>query len=183
MPKAVSITLQVLALGAVGLVAGALHSWRTPVHLRLAPPVVTMTAEDPAVAKSGAPAPADSDPAPALGLHITLAQAKALFDSGATFIDARVERDYLQGTIPGSQFITPAGFSRPETTEKLRFLDTNRPLVVYCGGGDCHDSENLVILLQESGYKQLHIMTDGFPAWKDAGYEVEVPAPIPGDGT
>ena len=184
MSKASQLTIQVLALGALGLMAGAAHSWRTPVHLRLEPSVVKMS--DP-VAPAPIPSRVEGTTAPGageaavLGLHITLVQAKALFDQGVTFIDARTDRDYLVGAIPGTQHITPAGFSRPETTEKLRFLDRSLPAVVYCGGGDCEDSENLVILLQQAGYTNLHIMTDGFPAWKAAGYEVEVPAPV-GDG-
>lgn len=179
MPKPAQVALQVLALGALGLVAGAAHSWYAPVHLRLQQPVVNM---------SGTPSPvtpppkADTVPPATLGLHITLAQAKTLFDQGVTFIDARTDREYVLGTIPGSRHITPVSFSRPETSEVLRFLDPNQPLVVFCGGGDCHDSENLVILLQQSGYTALHIMTDGFPAWQAAGYEVQTPAPDPGSG-
>jgi rhodanese-related sulfurtransferase len=180
--RSAHIALQALALIAVGLAAGAAHSWRTPVHLRLEPAVVKMSEPPPTEVQSpttGAPVQGDPAPAP-LGLHITLVQAKGLYDQGTIFVDARTDRDYLAGAISGAQHITPAGFSKPETTEQLRFIDPSQPLVIYCGGGDCNDSENLVILLQQYGYKELHIMTDGYPAWKDAGYDVEIPTPAPG---
>lgn len=106
----------------------------------------------------------------ALGLHITVAQAFELFGQGTPFIDARVKAEFDAGRILGALHNTPADGLKPDV---MRLLDPSRPVVIYCGGGDCKDSENMVILLQGMGFSRPHIMTDGYPGWVSAGHPVE----------
>lgn len=169
---------RVLTLAALGLLVGAAHSWQHPVALRLVEPTANGGLK-------GGPAPAPGSESPPksvapkpdalLDLHLTLEQTKGMWDRGVPFIDARLAKDFGPGHIAGAKNINPVNFSDPESVQAMQFMDTAGPVVVYCGGGDCHDSENTVILLQQAGFTALHIFTDGFPAWQAAGFEVEPP--------
>jgi len=186
-----SLIPRVLTLTAVGLVVGAAHSWTHPVQLRLAEtrPISstnTPTGSGDPARSTTAPGPAN-DPAQAqgsggtsaeapLGLHISPTQTKKFWDDGVPFIDARLAKDFVKGHIPGAKNINPVNFNDPESIDALKYMDTSKPIVIYCGGGDCHDSENTAILFQQFGFTSFHIFTDGFPAWQAAGYEVELPA-------
>jgi rhodanese-related sulfurtransferase len=159
----------------VGIIAGAAHSWIVPVSMRLdASPTVDVA---PAQASAGqGVAAAQPAPAEALGAHITLAQAKSLFDSGSIFVDAREDHERSVGTIAGSVHLTASMVSSGTGADAMAMLDPAQPVVIYCAGGTCDASENLAILLRQAGFTRLHIFHDGFPAWKDAGFPVEAVA-------
>jgi rhodanese-related sulfurtransferase len=160
----VSASLLTRALAIIGLavIIGAVHSLRTPVELRL-------RAANGSESEGPSAAAAPTEPS-GPGLNITIAQAWDLFQRGVPFIDARLKKEYEQGRVMGAFHNPPAGGLRPDV---VRFLDPAQPVVIYCGGGDCKDSENLAILLRQMGFTRLHIMTDGFPAWQAAGHPVE----------
>lgn len=171
-----------IVVALAGLI-GVVDSARRPVQLSLKPnaampaggnmptglPVPTpdqMTPEQ--------PMPADNTEAGASDTFVDLAEAKRLYDSlEADFIDAREPAQFHPGHIPGAFNLTQADFLGSITPEALEYLDPTRPVVIYCDGGDCHASENVAILLQQAGFTSISIMTDGFPAWVAAGYEVE----------
>lgn len=168
-----------IIVAVAGLIAVA-DSARRPFPLSLNPntltpaPIPTPT-PSPSPSTDPGQAPAQSDPAAApLEVRITLAQAKALYDSlAADFIDAREPFEFNPGHIPGAYNLTQSHFAGSKTPEALEILDPTRPVVIYCGGGECHASENVAILLQQAGFTSIHIMIDGFPAWVAAGYESE----------
>lgn len=161
------MSLVTRALAIVGLagIIGAAHSVHTPVRLRLEGVDAGGSASAP-IPDGGALSAAPTG----LGLNISVAEAWELFQQGTPFIDARLKPDYDESRVMGAFHNPPAGGLRPEV---IRFLDPSRPVVIYCGGGDCKDSENLAILLQQMGFTRLHIMKDGFPAWRSAGHPVE----------
>jgi rhodanese-related sulfurtransferase len=187
---------RVLALIGLGIMIGAADSWIRPVQLRLNPqassetktpaidpagtPAVTQDAKapegSPSVPKAGDPAPAASH---ALGLEITIEQAKALFDQGVVFIDARIDSEYAVDRVEGAIHLTSAMFGGSEPPQALAILDPAMPVVIYCTGGDCDASHAVGIRLQQSGYEKIHIMVDGLPAWKAAGHPVDT-APVEG---
>lgn len=177
-PVATTVT-RALALIAVAGVVGALHSVARPVQVELKAPA-PVVAPSTTNAEPSAPAPADVTAPATLDVHITLAQARALYESGeADFIDAREPFEYEPSHIPGAYNLTQADFAGGKVPPVLEFLDPARPVVIYCGGGTCHASENVAILLQQAGFTSLHIMTDGFPAWTAADYETETgPDPL-----
>ncbi|MFG0328435.1 MAG: rhodanese-like domain-containing protein [Phycisphaerales bacterium] len=154
-------------------------------------------APDPADASQGeTPLAVDDepgDPAPAvqheveppvdfgsLGEEVSLREAKALYDAGmADFIDARLLEPYVEGHIPGAFHIPPTslqGGSIPPHLNSGILQPDDRHKVIYCPGGDCDASHLVRDLLISIGFpdRTLHIMTEGFPAWRDAGYPVEV---------
>lgn len=172
-----------IVLAASGI--GALHSSFKPVSMRLE---TTGSAEQatlvkPAQVSSGAPAvgtpngatltPAEPFDVEALGTHINLPQAKALFDQGFAFADAREEHERGEGWISGSVHLTPSMMTGAKLPDSFDQLDPGAAVVIYCAGGTCDASENLAILLKQAGFKKLHVFTDGFPAWKGAGYPIE----------
>lgn len=189
LPRAMAIVL-------IATLAGALHSWRTPVSLRLedtsksalpakpadaasqaklpdavpsAQPAST-TASKPASTPPSKPGAIDVDALPA---HITLEQAKALYDQGIAFVDAREDHEREEGWITGSVHLTAAMMSGPKLPDEFDLLDREAATIIYCAGGTCDASENLAILLKQAGFAKLHIFHDGFPAWKAAGFPIE----------
>lgn len=191
------ITGQVLIVVALGMLVGAADSWIRPVKLSASDPAanrVTPPVEGPdagpgvAAVPDGKPAPVPPGPALApapgsapaaapeeavapLGLHINLAQARQLFERGTPFLDARTEEEFRAGHIAGAFHLPSDAFTRGGDVEALRYLDQNAPVVIYCGGGDCHASEYVAIELEKAGFKSYHIMVDGFGAWREAGYD------------
>lgn len=134
-------------------------------------------------ARSASPDPAAAQPATGdapLGLNITIAQAYALYQRGGIiFLDSRRKDEYEEGHVDGSLHLSTEHFGRGSTPVTIGVLDKNTPVVVYCGGGACDASKNLVIMLQNFGFTRFHIMTDGFPAWQQAGHPVaKGPSPV-----
>lgn len=146
--------------------------------------------------RTAAPAGGTSDPSPNgtsgqgetkppnSGSHeavqeISVAQAKALYDQGAVFLDARPRKDSeSEGRIPGSSLLGPGDVDRSPPPEILNFLDPEKEIVIYCLGGDCHDSHNLAAMLEARGFTKLRVLADGFPGWVKAGYEIDT-SPLP----
>ncbi len=159
------VLIRIAALAGIGLTVGMVHSMR----VRLVAPEPR-----PAPVPVDVETPSDGTAAP-LGFHITLEQARALFDEGRQFIDARPDHEYVLGTIPGAVHLTPGTFSTPEGANQLVYIGQDQPVVIFCSGGDCHDSENLAALMKDAGYTAIHIFTDGYPAWQSAGLETQVP--------
>jgi len=111
-----------------------------------------------------------------LGFEITTEQALMLYDNGiADFVDARKPEHYEEGHIPFALNLSAEMMDAgdPRTEEVLPMLDPSRPIVIYCGGGDCTDSHAMAIRLEREGFTKLHIFTDGYPAWVADGREVE----------
>jgi rhodanese-related sulfurtransferase len=184
--------IRVLVIVACATGLGLADQWRRPVKLSLAPnaapnsialPVAsdpgtsthTSTAANPVAgsptAQPSSPSQVQPQPQPQ-GPHVTLAQAYDLWNQGVTFLDARTKTEYLADHIRGAKLLDPSEFTSNESRALIATLHPSLPLVIYCGGGDCHASENLAIFLQQAGYQQLHILHDGFPAWKGAGYDI-----------
>ena len=95
------------------------------------------------------------------------------------WIDARSQNEYEAGHVQDAFQMSTEDFNGSEV---LNYLDKDGPLVVYCSGGQCDASKNLVKLLQLAGYKQARIMEDGYPAWKQAGYPTATGKPLVGGG-
>lgn len=176
-----------LAIIALGVIAGGVHSWLSePFPLRYKPPVQPTEVPSqplPPVADGGGtkapevarPEAAKPPPEAPLGFHITLPQAKALFDKGTIFVDARTKHEFDEGHITGAMHLDPADISRSGIPDKVRntLLPGGTTIVIYCGGGTCDASENLAARLGEIGVKPMHIFHDGFPAWQAAGYPAD----------
>jgi len=104
--------------------------------------------------------------------EIASAEAWAVFQAGAPFLDARRSADFEAGHIRGA-----FNLSVWESTLDERLVEfeakTNRPpeapLVLYCSGGGCEDSHLLASRLFKMGYRNLLIYRDGYPDWQANG--------------
>jgi rhodanese-related sulfurtransferase len=99
------------------------------------------------------------------------AQAKALFDEGALFIDPRRTSEFDAGRIPDAVSLEmKQAFSETSLAEVAKKDDK---VVFYCNGPKCPRSAMCSEKAIAWGYTQVFYYRDGFPAWKSAGYPVE----------
>jgi rhodanese-related sulfurtransferase len=127
------------------------------------------------------PPPTQPKPDP-VGLHVTVPQAKLLYDNKIAFVDARHLEEYEAGHVDNAFLLSSDDVTGGKGTEVLGYLDKEAPIVVYCNGGACDASENLVKVMQVMGYHGCRIMTDGYPAWEKAGYPTAKGRPMVGGG-
>jgi rhodanese-related sulfurtransferase len=100
---------------------------------------------------------------------INFDQFRGVFDSkSAVILDARDKAFYDRGHIPGALSLPRDTFAT--SYEGLRStLNRHRtePIVVYCSGGDCHDSRLVAGALLSLGYLQVKVFVDGWTGWTD----------------
>jgi rhodanese-related sulfurtransferase len=173
------------AIAFVGIAAGGIHSWLRPVALRpdlssTRPTVIPVAPgptgpKIPTDPKAPVAAPGDTTATGvALGFEITVEQAKVLYDLGVPFVDAREANFFAEGHVERALNITADQvFGDPKNTAELARWRPG-PIVVYCSGGDCDASHHVAQRLQDLQFTQIHIMTDGFPGWKNKGYPAVV---------
>ncbi|MBY0113877.1 MAG: hypothetical protein K2Y21_13755 [Phycisphaerales bacterium] len=197
-----------LAIIGLGCILGAADSWLRPTVITLKDNP-TGAVRGAAPLEAPAPQTAPGRPAPAqqasgeakpseqlkdeatkqqmpnaasLGLMIDSKAAKTLFDQGVVFLDARIQKEYDEGHIPQAFLLNSSMFGTSAADEAMKVMDANQPVVIYCGGGDCDASKNVAILLQQAGFKQLHIIEKGYPEWKELGYPIETAPSKSGTG-
>ncbi len=93
------------------------------------------------------------------------------------FVDARDDEHYTAGHIPGAwQF----HHYRPEKylPDVLPVCLAAQQVVVYCGGGDCEDSEFAAIMLRDARVprEKLFVFAGGYTEWTKLGERVELGA-------
>jgi rhodanese-related sulfurtransferase len=90
-------------------------------------------------------------------------------------VDARAARPYQEGHVPGAYSFD---HYRPEATlaELLPVALMAEQVIVYCGGGDCEDSEFAAIFLRDAGVPgdRLRVYTGGLQEWRQAELPVEL---------
>jgi len=113
-----------------------------------------------------------------LGEYIDLDTARQLWEHQlAEFIDARHLDEYVSGHITRAQWSDPRTV-RSTYPEWANYMDPESSIIViYCEGGTCDASQIAGQQLQAYGFKRVHIMREGFLAWKAAGLAVSVGQP------
>ena len=103
----------------------------------------------------------------------SIALAKAIFDEGEVlFVDARSQKDYGNGHIPGAISL-PVGQFKERIGSFLNRYPLEQPIVTYCSGRTCEDSHDLARFLSDIGFTNVRIFIDGFQGWEAEGYPVE----------
>jgi rhodanese-related sulfurtransferase len=103
--------------------------------------------------------------------NIGLDEFRGLVKSGQTLVlDARAGSFYAAGHVPGALNLSRVDFARDynqlrPTLERSK----DRLVVVYCSGGECHDSRLVASALISLGYAQVRIFTGGWTAWSESG--------------
>ncbi|MEI7658375.1 MAG: rhodanese-like domain-containing protein [Phycisphaerae bacterium] len=163
----------------LGVVVGGVHSLSRPISLKPAAP-------EPLSPEGGRTAPGPTPPTAASGGtvaasgkegDITLAQARALYQQGVMFVDARSLAEFTASHVEGAVHLPLEALEGGTRPAALDVLDPSAKVVIYCGGGDCHASHDVAIRLNGLGFRNCYVMTEGFPGWKAAGYEVTGGAP------
>jgi rhodanese-related sulfurtransferase len=135
---------------------------KTPVSLTYRSPAQRFSAELSRLV-AAPPMPISSSDA------INFDQFRGVFDSkSALILDARDKAFYDRGHIPGALSLPRDTFAT--SYEGLRStLNKHRtePFVVYCSGGDCHDSRLVAGALLSLGYPQVKVFVDGWTGWTD----------------
>ena len=98
----------------------------------------------------------------------------ALHAKGALFLDARRTSVYEQGHIAGAR---PFSVWESDIDDKVNKLyaersdprDQEKPIVIYCSGGDCEDSHMLAQKLWGIQFNNVYVYKDGFPDWEKRG--------------
>jgi rhodanese-related sulfurtransferase len=123
-------------------------------------------------------APAQAQPTTASSpiQEISPQEAWAAFQSGAAFLDARRSSEFTEGHVPGA-WCAPVWEADLEDRliafKAARHPGPEDPIVIYCSGGDCKDSQLLAARLLNDGYFHLLIYRGGFPDWVAQGHPVQ----------
>ena len=103
---------------------------------------------------------------------VSLAQAYALFQQGARFIDARPADEFSELHVPKALNITP-DMAEAGLAEKVAGLPRDLEIVVYCGQVSCDLALTVAEKLQSLGFTRVMAFTGGFRAWDEAGYPAD----------
>jgi rhodanese-related sulfurtransferase len=98
--------------------------------------------------------------------------AKFLDDPGTVFVDSRGCSEYAISRVKGSVCLPPEDVEvRFPAVEPL--LPSESRIILYCHGPECDMAERVGEFLARLGYRNLFIMSSGFPAWVKAKYPIE----------
>ncbi len=88
----------------------------------------------------------------------------------ALILDARPSVFFEQGHVPGALSLPRDDFARDyqHLSPSLKAA-TDKPIIVYCAGGECHDSRLVANALLSLGFSNVSVFTGGWDAWSAAG--------------
>jgi rhodanese-related sulfurtransferase len=95
------------------------------------------------------------------GKEVSREQAKKLIEEGAQLVDVRADHEWEAGRIPGATHLPLA-----ELAERTEEIDKERPVVLYCRGGN--RSTMATAALAEAGYDASKL-EEGIVGWSEAG--------------
>lgn len=97
--------------------------------------------------------------------EISRAELKAKLDEGAQLVDVRAEHEWEAGRIAGAKHVPLA-----ELGERAGEIDRERPVVLYCRGGN--RSTMATEALAEAGYEAVKL-SEGIVGWAAEGLPLE----------
>ncbi|HEV7615911.1 MAG TPA: rhodanese-like domain-containing protein [Solirubrobacterales bacterium] len=103
------------------------------------------------------------------GKEVSRDEAQKLIDAGAQLIDVRADHEWEAGRIAGATHL-----QLDELAERAGEIDRERPVVLYCRGGN--RSTMAAAALAEAGYDAKK-MSEGIVGWSEAGLPL-----VPDDG-
>jgi rhodanese-related sulfurtransferase len=149
-----------LGLGARVVQKQPVPFWGFPKPVELIQPKAAFAGAE-SISPDSAFAPSDKpyevDISMAMGLYMKRKK------SNIHFIDAREPELYAEGHIPGAQNIP---FERIATYgDSLKTLPKSDLFVLYCDGGDCHQSHDLAEYMLANGWQRITVYTGGWAEW------------------
>jgi rhodanese-related sulfurtransferase len=97
--------------------------------------------------------------------EVTRDEAQQLIADGAQLIDVRADHEWDTGRIAGAKHLPLA-----ELAERTGEIDDDRPVVLYCRGGN--RSTMAADALADAGYDAAKL-TEGIVGWAEAGLPLE----------
>jgi rhodanese-related sulfurtransferase len=94
----------------------------------------------------------------------------AVDHKSALILDARPSVFFQQGHVPGA-----LNLARDDFAHDYRSLSgvlqsaIDKRVIVYCSGGECHDSRLVANALLSLGFSNVSVFTGGWEAWSAAG--------------
>lgn len=97
----------------------------------------------------------------------------AVEHKNALIFDARPSVFFAQGHVPGANNLARDNFAGDyrRLSGVLRAA-ADKPIIVYCSGGECHDSRLVANALLTLGFANVRVFTGGWDAWSAAGLPV-----------
>ena len=93
-------------------------------------------------------------------------------DPATVFVDSRKCLDYAKAHVRGALCLPPDDVEqRFPSVEPL--VPPESRVILYCYGPECDMAEKVGLFLAELGYKNMMIMSSGFPAWQKAKLPVD----------
>jgi rhodanese-related sulfurtransferase len=99
------------------------------------------------------------------GKEVSREQAQKLVEEGAQLVDVRVDHEWEAGRIAGATHLPLA-----ELAERAGEIDRDRPVVLYCRGGN--RSTMATAALAEAGFDAAKL-SEGIVGWSEAGLPLE----------
>lgn len=99
-------------------------------------------------------------------------------EGSAIVIDAREAQEYRLGHLPGAVNLPAADFE----TAFLAIgesLPRDFPLIVYCQGGPCAESHDVLDYLSQYDFQDLFLYPGGWLEWKQRDMPCETPGEEP----
>lgn len=104
---------------------------------------------------------------------LNLDEARAKWEAGVAFLDARAEDFYLAGHIRRALSLPISDFESAFARVEGEFPPKEQELVCYCSGFGCEESVELAQRLIERGYARVFVYLGGWPEWSEAGLPVD----------
>jgi rhodanese-related sulfurtransferase len=102
---------------------------------------------------------------------VTLDDFRSAVDrKSALILDARPSVFFDNGHVPGALNLARDDFAHDyrQLADPLQAAH-DKPIIVYCSGGDCHDSKMVANALLSLGFSNVSVFTGGWDAWSAAG--------------
>jgi len=109
---------------------------------------------------------------------ITAQQLKRWMDQGMDFVLVHTlpGEHYKQQHLPGAKNACVYDVVFPNQMEAMA-VDRGQSIVLYGSSSSSRDAVTAAEKLTRLGYRNLHVLTGGLKAWRDAGYRLEGEAP------
>jgi len=91
--------------------------------------------------------------------EVSREEARKMVEEGAQLVDVRAGHEWSAGHIPGARHVP-----LPELPQRTGELDQDRPVVVYCRGGN--RSSMATAALTDAGYDAVKL-SDGIVGWSE----------------
>lgn len=106
------------------------------------------------------------------GVQLISAEEGMQLGRQALFVDARERVAYDEAHIAGAISMP---YGEPLSESVLARLLKARLLVLYCDGPDCKASTRLAAELRRLGVRDMRVLKEGYPGWRDRGFPVTQP--------